>query len=163
MNTKSLQSRLDELECAVGAIREEIEAAGNDALAACRPVDDDDDLPLPRLEMEWTKSADPDWDWEIEYRLVYCHFLGHTECVRMGLTKSGSGNRRPDFKALLSGDAEGARWVLPFRDGAHITHDSGHLGLPIYVVTPDGTGRISGNPSAVETGASRRREVASNA
>jgi hypothetical protein len=134
--TKSLRANLDDLQFAVQSIVEQIDQAGNDALAQHRAVDDVRDLPLPRLEMEWTPSTDPQYSWDIEYRLVYRHFLGHTECVRMGLTKRGGSST--SFSKLLAGD----KMQLPFRDGAHFVHDGGHFGMPLFVVTPDGTGRF---------------------
>jgi len=87
-------------------------------------IDDDASLPLPRLEMVWTQRDE--WETVVKYRLVRKHLLGHVETCPLGMTTISGGNG-------IHRDDAGAP-SLPYRDGSHATHDSAHLGLPLYLI-----------------------------
>ncbi len=116
------------------------------------------ELPLPRLEMEWLPRSPGDWGaYKVEYRLVYRHLCDHVVVIPLGLTRVEGGGQSPFARGA---DAEKA---LPFRDGAHIIHDSAHLALPAYALTPDGPVRLdlstTGLTNARDRGKKHRREA----
>lgn len=85
-------------------------------------------LPLPRLQLkciaqEPKEDGCPSWRWD--YTLQYQHLLDQEVGIEMGWTK-------------CSGSLGGERANRPLRDGAHITHDSRHLGIPAFAVWEDG-------------------------
>lgn len=101
--------------------------------------EDTHDLPVPRLEM----TCEPVYEglWSVQtwtYCLVYRHFLGHLVWVPLGETKRTGGSM--DVPPMLDD--------LPFRDGAHIRHDSVTLNLPAFVVIGDRTQRIEPRKAA---------------
>lgn len=89
------------------------------------------DLPTPRLELRLKiieigkdryNRASGSWEWT--YSIVYKHLLGHIVKIPLGSTKSNG-----CFSFGLPS--------LPFRDSAHIRHDSESLGLPAYIIRSD--------------------------
>lgn len=87
-------------------------------------------LPVPRLEIR-AKTMSGNWgNFEWIYCLVYKHLLGHIVKVPLGKTTTQSGRELPP---IFDGRIEG-----PFRDGAHLMHDSETLKPPaFYVVETD--------------------------
>ena len=101
--------------------------------------DDTHDLPVPRLEMRCEPVYEDTWSAQTwTYCIVYRHFLGHLVWVPMGQTKR-TGNRMDEPPMLDD---------LPFRDGAHIKHDSTALNLPAFVVIGERTQRIEPRKAA---------------
>ena len=112
-----------------------------------------EDLPAPRLQLRWVPSTlRQGYRWECHYELVLP--LGEYD-VRAE-QESPDGERLPPLKELVipmkppslrdSGrvpceTGTGERYYDdPFRDGAHASWDSKHLGnLPIFVIASDGT------------------------
>lgn len=92
-----------------------------------------DDLPTPRLELV-VRGEYPWFSFETVYQLVYKHLLGYSVSIPLGHTKTTGGGQPP---VLHDGTI-----ITPFRDGAHIRHDSKHLGLPAYITFGDVTQRI---------------------
>lgn len=85
-------------------------------------IDDDGELPVPRLEMVYTYLYE-DWrNYQVVYQLVFKHLLGKLMIVPLSRT------------TVQGGDGEPPDNVLPFRDGAHARHDSGHLDMPVYKI-----------------------------
>lgn len=118
---------------------------------------DDTALPVPRLEFEWTDtSLRGTWSkYIVEYRMVTMHFLGHLQVIPLGVTEvTGAGSNSAPY------EQENDRG-LPFRDGAHALHDSSHLKLPLYKVTPSGHVRIllEADDHLTLLGARHRREI----
>lgn len=108
--------------------------------------EDTHDLPVPRLEIRCDPYYEGTWSAQTwSYCLVYRHFLGHLVWVPLGETKRTGGPR--DTPPPLDD--------LPVRDGTHIAHDSGTLGLPAFVVIEERTQRIEPRvrPNASLTGA----------
>jgi hypothetical protein len=129
-----LADQLNDAESQIEDLQEEIER-----LRAMLPLtehyeldDDAPDLPIPRLELVWCEGSPsmPRYDWCCRYNLVYRHFADGkwdgapgTVSVPMGYTGVGGSGTPHDVGEL----------GMPFRDGAHATHDAKHLGLPLYV------------------------------
>ena len=90
-------------------------------------------LPSPRLEICWNPDPEFGWgDYTVEYRMVMTHLCNHEVIIPLGKTTIQGGrygdmeNEPPPYE----------RDNFPIRDGAHAFHDSVHLGLPLYAVTP---------------------------
>jgi len=113
---------------------------------------DDEALPLPRLELAYVQIDG--WDtYSVKYRMVAKHLLGHVMTIPLGETKTSGGLRNE-----APNDAH-----LPFRDGAHIAHDSAHFQMPAYKIVP---GRkperlVFNGWDQVKRGSAHRREVGS--
>lgn len=90
---------------------------------------DDQPLPVPRLEIRAVKLNDRGTEWAWLYGFVYRHLLGHVVRVPLGRTTVSGGSGWPPVR--------GDEADLPFRDGAHIGHDSVHLGLQAFAVVED--------------------------
>jgi len=95
-------------------------------------------LPLPRLQLTWEKLPERDDDgytWLIKYELL----------IPLPTHDIRNGNKWGFLAASLGGtrtDRDGTpdRWGkldTPFRDGAHVTWDAIHLGVPAFVVWGD--------------------------
>lgn len=89
-----------------------------------------DKLPVPRLEIrarQENHGRGPSWhSFRQCYALVYKHLLGHHVRVPLGETRiSGMRNEPPIIGGVID---------LPFRDGAHLTHDMDHLNLPAFAI-----------------------------
>ena len=82
-------------------------------------------LPVPRLELWMDETESDGYNRIWIYRMVYRHFLGHCVGVPLGSTKQGG----PDSANLLD--------YVPFRDGAHINHDAGQFGWPMFIIKGD--------------------------
>lgn len=94
---------------------------------------DTHDLPVPRLEIRCEPISEGYWGAQVwTYSLVYRHFIGHLVWVPLGATKRTGGaiHTPPPLDDL------------PFRDGAHITHDALQLDLPAFSIVEDRTYRI---------------------
>ncbi len=85
-------------------------------------LEDDGVLPVPRLELAYIQ--DDEWrSYRVIYRMVHRHLLGPLLATPLGRTTvNGGGNYEPPY--------------LPFRDGMHAWHDSGHLQMPLYRLMP---------------------------
>lgn len=92
---------------------------------------DADPLPVPRLQIEALNASNDWYVTEWVYSMVYEHLLGHHVVVPMGHTRvtGGGGIRNTEH--------------LPFRDGAHIRHESKAFGWPAFKI-------IEGNASLIE-------------
>lgn len=100
-----------------------------------RPVkDDNESLPVPRLEIIARKLLWDDGSWtgdiQYDYRLAFRHLTGELLANPLGRTVSNSSNT--EWPRLFRG-----KLALPFRDGAHIHHDTEHLGLPAFMRCDD--------------------------
>jgi len=95
---------------------------------------DNPNLPLPRLEMEWvdeTQKPSPPWTcYMVEYRLVQGCLSGKVLFSPLGVTRVKGGVHECPW-ALDNGRVD-----LPFGDGPSACFDSGHLNLPLYLITP---------------------------
>ena len=118
-------AKIYELEQEVAKLEEE-QATAQWNWTKHRASEEPEILPVPRLEIRWSKFDEHNW--KATYCLVYRHFLGHAEYVPLGMTKIGGYGKKP-----LLGD----QVALPFRDGAHITHDMATLNLPGFAVYED--------------------------
>lgn len=121
LNDKDRQ--IDELESKVVSLKNEIAGSGS-GWRAIREITDDPDLPVPRLEICYVPDATIGWrDYTAVYRIVVVHLLGNVLAIPLSSTRSASSNGT---------EPQG----LPFRDGAHIVHDAGHLTLPAFRIMP---------------------------
>lgn len=95
---------------------------------------DNPDLPIPRLEMEWvdeTISPSPPWTcYTVEYRLVQRCLSDRVLFSPLGITRVRGGTQDCPW-SLDNGKVD-----LPFGDGPSACFDSGHLNLPLYLITP---------------------------
>lgn len=120
--------------------------------------DEHPELPVPRLELLWVLGPERDgmyYSFEIEYRLVRRHLTDHLEVTPLSRTRC-TGSSRPKPWACEAGID------LPFRDGAHIAHDSTHLGFPAYAITPEGATALDLNrthPSQMIKGKVHRKTL----
>lgn len=123
-----LAEKDDELEKAqtrIEQLEREIEGSLNGWRTA-EKFEDDGELPVPRLELVYRPRSE-DWsDYVVIYRIVAKHLLGYLVGTPLGRTvvQGGYGYAPSDHD-------------LPFREGAHARHDSGHWGIPLYKVMPD--------------------------
>lgn len=112
------------------------------------------ELPLPRLEVRWYQyfrdQRPEDWSsYRIVYQLVYQHLLDNIVAVPLGWTTVNGHDRDtkpwdeiPGFPSRGDEEARPPQVCrLPMRDGAHMFHDAAHLGLPLYIVPPEGEPR----------------------
>lgn len=107
-----------------------------DAEKACLPKS----LPAPRLQLRWEGDG---YESVCHYELVFP--LRDLDCrndakkghavVQLGRTKVGGGGRKP-------WEAADPNQALPYRDGAHSSWDAEVFGFPVYVISPDGKGRL---------------------
>lgn len=90
---------------------------------------------VPRLQIRCEHEEGDYYNQIWIYELVYEHFTGEVEKVKMGETKreSGSGKFPIDEDGKLD---------LPFRDGVHIKHDALKLKLPAYAFCDDVVQRL---------------------
>ena len=143
---------VEELEGQVRDLEEKLKL--DTSWAAHSERDSDGGLPVPRLEIEWTELHDsPDeYTWLIRYNLVYQHLCDHFVVVPLGSTKtSGS------YKTLPLDELGHPK--LPYRDGAHISHDAIELNLPAFVVHENAFVQID---TSKHTGANEKRKKRSN-
>lgn len=88
-------------------------------------------LPVPRLQMTY-RDLSEDWTrFECRYSLVTRHFLGHLVEIPMGITRIGLCTSRGAPVDSMGG------LYHPFRDGAHIAHDSEAMRLPAFRIHGD--------------------------
>jgi hypothetical protein len=75
---------------------------------------------IPHKELGWS-------DYRVIYRLVMKHLLGRVFALPLSQTRLTRYGYDKDPPALDD---------LPLRDGAHIIHDSAHLGVPAFKIMP---------------------------
>jgi hypothetical protein len=101
-------------------------------------TDDRPELPVPRLEMRWEDLGEwgdgSGYHTHVRYDLVYRHYLGHIVRVPIGSTRTSD-----KIDAVCRSGSIG----LPYRDGAHILHDMGHLQLPAFGIVRDRVDRLT--------------------
>lgn len=129
-----LEQQLDERDSRIEELERELEQRDEDNNSdrwkwTRQSKPEESDLPVPRLEIRCVNYTDePDWyNYSWEYLLIYRHLLGHLVGVPLGNTTC-SGNGAPVFNGQIH---------LPFRDGAHIAHDSVTLSLPAFAICED--------------------------
>lgn len=137
---RELHEEIEELETTIRGIK--------NGWAAHRKAEDaDESLPVPRLEFAWEQEYDSWASYHVEYRLVMKHLLDHLVIVPLGNTRVSGGDwdGPAPYKKAYFNEEEGRhrgvgfdRSCLPFRDGAHASHDSAHLNLPCYAITDEG-------------------------
>lgn len=151
-----LEKLLNESEAREEELREQLESSKNEirgskwGWATGRTIADDETLPVPRLELRYEKN-DGEWrNYFVHYLLVLRHLCGHIYAVPLGSTKIGGyGGPTPPTD-------------LPYRDGAHAAHDSAHLGVPVYRITPGRAPEIvdmKDYARQMETGRAHRRDA----
>lgn len=116
---------------------------------------DEGKLPIPRLEFEWFPGAAGWMSYTVEYRMVMHHLIGDkTVTVPLNTTvvRSSGYDDAPYSSASLND------W-LPTGDGAHAKHDSQHLRMPLYAVTPNSHVRIPVHGPSASKGFMNRREI----
>jgi hypothetical protein len=140
--TERLEELLDQKDARIEELETELQEA-NEKLEAnwdwCRHTKleaNPDNLPVPRLEIRWSKVTEDGYEQYWDYRLIYRHLLGHLIAVPLGGTKTSGGN------------CDSLKWPngtlhLPFRDGAHISHDTGHLGIPAFAIAGEEIRKLS--------------------
>lgn len=118
-------ARIEELE---GEIQEQADAREERDWEWTRHAilkDNPENLPVPRLEIRWEAESEDGYLQRWDYSLIYRHLLGHLVRIPMGQTKTQGSTKPPIFNGAL---------MMPYRDGAHICHDSMMLGLPAFAV-----------------------------
>jgi hypothetical protein len=121
-------ARIEELEKELQEIRDDEDANWEWSRHSTLKINPDN-LPVPRLEMRWHKESEDGYLTCWDYRLIYRHLLGHLIAVPLGQTKSQGGNGAPPIR---NGQID-----TPFRDGVHISTDTGHLGIPAFCIVED--------------------------
>lgn len=90
-----------------------------------REIKNAENLPIPRLELRLRilneSVSGASWEWV--YALITQHLIGGFIKIPMGHTRSSG--------SLAYGEVH-----LPFRDTAHIQHDSEQLQLPAFAIWP---------------------------
>jgi len=90
-------------------------------------------LPVPRLEIRIRRISD--YNTIVDYGLVSQHLCEQIHFIPIGSTQVGGSDNFPPGWSKTA--IEGRKLMLPFRDGAHISHDARQLNLPAYVVNLD--------------------------
>lgn len=162
---ESVRTKLCETQDRVAILERRIDSFEGGWMLPEMGAEDIAELPLPRLEVRWFQmyenQKEDDWSsYRVTYSLILKHLTDAIVSIPMGMTTVQSGGKYgPPWKVR---DGAGAPLCeLPFRDGAHIHHDAGHLQVPAFAVFPDGTFlRIDGDPtrtSQAEYGRAHRR------
>lgn len=127
--------RIEELETELSDANDKLER-NHDWSHHRDPENPDPRLPVPRLEI---RAINESGDWACftwQYALIYKHLLDHLIAVPIGET--GSSGSRGNAPVWPDG-----RIILPFRDGAHIAHDTMHLGIPAFAICEERIERIT--------------------
>ena len=128
-----LRARIEELESENREQEDRIRFSA-DGWAAHRTLakDPHPELSLPRIEIAWLGSDPRECD--VECRFVLANLDGSIRYIP--LSRSSSRGMDPLSKPWLNGDGS---LHLPHFMACRAAHDSSHLTLPVYAITPDGT------------------------